>query len=534
MMALLLAGLLLPGTLSKSIGNSGSFKDASRIINPNDPSLNGGSNSIYSHGGGSSSSSSSSGGTGAGAGSSGSSGSSISQGGFSGSSSYKPGMVYSQSSSSGSGSSLQGASGSSQFGSSSSQFGGSQSGSSGFQSGSSISHSGSSSSHVVSSSSHSSGGSNSHSGSGSALPVDNGSSRQVISSSQSGGSSSSSVSQTSWMTSSSGQKVNSNQRPCSSDVPDSPCSGGTIVSHSGSYISNSHSVSGGKKPIVVIVEQHGSGGPGGVQAGPCSNGALQGKPCPPITSVQQSYGGYEVVGGSSNNYLAPGMTYSGGKIYPVGYFTKDNPVRGSLGKPTFAAGPPISEGKYFSSNPIVPSHSSSGSSIYQSGPSSVIVFQPVGSGGVQPCRGSSTGSKGPCNLSGSSSHSSSSISVSSGSSSHPCGGVSQGPCSSPGTGSISGSSSSQSSGKIVLQPCGSKSISSSNPCTSVSSSTLSGGPDGNPQPDPSAGARPCGSGNSAKFPCRSIRNILNELKPLGPQLVDPAVFLPKEESPNSS
>ncbi|XP_049621319.1 corneodesmosin [Suncus etruscus] len=512
MMALLLAGLLLPGTLSKSIGNSGSFKDASRIINPNDPSLNGGSNSIYSHGGASSSSSSSSGGTGAGAGSGGSSGSSISQGGFSGSSSYKPGMVYSQSSSSGSGSSLQGASGSSHS-----------------QSGSSGSHSGSSGSHSLSSSSHSSGGSSSQSGSGSALPVDNGSSRQVISSSQSGGSSSSSVSQTSWMTSSSGQKVNSNQPPCSSNVPDSPCSGGTIVSHSGSYISNSHSVSGGKRPIVVVVEQHGSGGPGGVQVGPCN--VLQGKPCPPITSIDQSYGGYEVVGGSSDNYLAPGMTYSKGKIYPVGYFTKENPVRGSLGKPTFAAGPPISEGKYFSSNPIVPSHSSSGSSIYQSGPSSVIVFQPVGSGGVQPCRGSS---KGPCNLSSSGSHSSSSISVSSGSSSHPCGGVSQGPCSSPGTGSISSSSSSQSSGKIVLQPCGSKSISSSNPCASVSSSTLSGGPDGNPQPDPSAGARPCGSGNSAKFPCRSIRNILNELKPLGPQLVDPAVFLPKEESPNSS
>ncbi|XP_054985214.1 corneodesmosin [Sorex araneus] len=577
MMALLLATLLLPGTLAKSIKTfSDPVRNSARITSPNDPFLNGGSNSISSHGGSSSLSSGSSGGAGGGSGGSGgfsgSSGSSISQGGFSGSSSFKPGTGYSQSSFSGSGSNLQGASGSSQFGSSSSQFGSSQSGSSGSQPGSSGSQPGSSGSHSGSSSyqygssgsqtgssgshsgsssyqsgssSYQSGSSSSHSGSssshsgssssqsgGSALPVDDNSSRHVISSSQSGGGSSSSVSQTSWKSGSSGQ--NSNLPPCSSNVPDSPCSGGNIVSHSGTYISNSHSVSGGKRPVVVVVEQHGSGGPGGIQGGPCGNGGLQGKPCPPITSVDHSYGSYEVVGGSSDNYLVPGMTYSRGKIYPVGYFTKENPIRGSLGPPSFAAGPPVSEGKYFSSNPIIPSQSSSGSSIYQSGPSSVIVFQPVGSGGVQPCRGSSMGSKGPCSFSGTGSHSSSSISISSGSSSHPCGGVSQGPCSSSGTGSFSGSSSSQSGGKIILQPCGSKSTSSSHPCNSVSSSTLSGGPDGNPQPDPSAGAKPCGSGSSAKNPCRSIRDILDQVRPLGPQLVDPEVFQPKGELPGSS
>lgn len=349
----------------------------------------------------------------------------------------------------------------------------------------------------------------------------------VISSSQSGGGSSSSVSQTSWMSGSGGQRINSNSHPCSSDVPDSPCSGGPIVSHSGSYISSSHSVSGGQRPVVVVVEQHGSGGPGVVQGAPCSNGGPPGKPCPPITSVDKSYGSYEVVGGSSNSYLAPGMTYSGGKIYPVGYFTKDNPVRGSPGVPSFAAGPPISEGKYFSSNPIIPSHSSSSSNIYQSGASSAIVFQPVGSGGVQPCGVGSTGPKGPCSLSGSAVHSSSSIPSSSGSSYHPCGSVSQGPCSSPGTGSFSGSSSSQSAGKIILQSCGSKSSPSGHPCTSVSSSALSGGLDGSPQPDPSAGAKPCGS--SGKMPCRSIRDILARVKPLGPQLADPEVFLPQGE-----
>lgn len=276
--------------------------------------------------------------------------------------------------------------------------------------------------------------------------------------------------------------------------------------------------------MVVVVEQHGSGGPGVVHGAPCSNGGPPGKPCPPITSVDKSYGGYEVVGGSSDSYLAPGMTYSGGKIYPVGYFTKENPVKGSPGVPSFAAGPPISEGKYFSSNPIIPSHSSSSSSIYhQSGASSAIVFQPVGSGGVQPCRTGSTGSKGPC----SGVHSSSSISSSSGSSYHPCGSVSQGPCSPPGTGSLSGSSSSQSSGKVILQPCGSKSSSSGHPCISVSSPMSSGNPGGSPQPDLSAGAKPCG--HPGQMSCRSIRDILAQVNPLGPQLADPKVFLPQGE-----
>uniref|UniRef100_A0A673T4W7 Corneodesmosin n=1 Tax=Suricata suricatta TaxID=37032 RepID=A0A673T4W7_SURSU len=498
MMALLLAGLLLPETLAKSIGTfSDPCKDA-RITSPNDPCLIGksGSSSFSGHSGSSSSStsiSSSSGSSGSSGGGSsgGSSGSSVTQGGSSGSSLFKPGTGYSQISYSSGSSSSQSESSSSQSGSSSF-----------FQSGSSNSQLGSSSSQP---------------GSGSALPITDGSSRLLISSSQSGGGSSSSVSQTSWISSSGGQRVSSNLRPCSSDVSDSPCSGGPIVSHSGSYISSSHSVSGGQRPVVVVVEQHGSGGPGLTQGSPCSSGGLPGKPCPPITSVDKSYGSYEVVGGSSDSYLVPGMTYSGGKIYPVGYFTKDNPVKGSPGVPSFAAGPPISEGKYFSSNPIIPS---------QSGASSAIVFQPVGSGGVQPC---GVGSKGPCSLSSSGVHSSSSVSSSS--SFHPCGGVSQGPCSPPGTGSFSGSSSSssQSTGKIILQPCGSKSSSSGHPCISVSSSTLSGGPDGSPQPDPSAGAKPCGPSSSGKIPCRSIRDILAQVKPLGPQLADPEVFLPQGE-----
>lgn len=280
--------------------------------------------------------------------------------------------------------------------------------------------------------------------------------------------------------------------------------------------------------MVVVVEQHGSGGPGVVQGAPCSNGGLSGKPCPPITSVDGQYGSYEVVGGSSSSYLAPGMTYSGGKIYPVGYFTKDNPVRGSPGVPSFAAGSPISEGKYFSGNPIIPSHSSSSASIA----SSAIVFQPVGSGGVQPCAVGSSGSRGPCSLSGSGVHSSASVSGSSESRYHPCGSVSQGPCSPPGTGSISHSSTSQSSSKVILQPCGSKSSSAGNPCISVSSSVSSGGHDGSPQPDPSVVAQPCGS--SGKMPCRSIRDILAQVKPLGPQLADPKVFLPQGQLHGSS
>ncbi|XP_004424444.1 PREDICTED: corneodesmosin [Ceratotherium simum simum] len=507
MMALLLAGLLLPGTLAKSIGTfSDPCKDPTRITSPNDPCLigNDGSSSFSSHSGSSSSSSSSSsgssGGSGGGSGGSGvssggSSGSGVIQGGSSGSALLTPGTGYSQiSHSSGSGSGLQGASSSSLSGSIRPP----------------------------------SGSINSQPGSGSALPTDGASSR-LGSSSQSGGGSSSSVSQTSRISSSGDQKVNSNLRPCSSDVPDSPCSGGPVVSHSSSYISSSHSVSGGQRPVVVVVEQQGSGGPRGVQGVPCNNGGHSGKPCPPITSVDNSYGSYEVVGGSSDSYLVPGMTYSKGKIYPVGYFTKDNPVRGSPGAPSFAAGPPISEGKYFSSNPIIPSHSSSSSNIYQSGASPAIVFQPVGSGGVQPCGVGSTGAKGPCSLSIPGVYSSSSLSSSSGSSSHPCGGVSQGPCSPPGTGSSAGSSSSQSSGKTILHPCGSKSSSPGHPCISVSSSTLSEGPNGSPEPDPSAGAKPCGSSSSGKIPCRSIRDLLAQVKPLGPQLADPEVFLPQGE-----
>uniref|UniRef100_A0A8C9I5S0 Corneodesmosin n=1 Tax=Piliocolobus tephrosceles TaxID=591936 RepID=A0A8C9I5S0_9PRIM len=449
-------------------------KDPTRITSPNDPCLTGkgDSSGFSSYSGSSSSGSSISSASGSGGGSS---GSSVAQGGSAGS--FKPGTGYSQVSySSGSGSSLQGASSSSQLG-----------------------------------------GSGSQSGSGSALPTSDNAYRGILNPSQLG--QSSSFSQTSGV-SGSGQRVSSNQRPCSSDIPDSPCSGGPIISHSGPYIPSSHSVSGGQRPVVVVVEQHGSGGPGVVQGLPCSNGGLPGKPCPPITSVDKSYGGYEVVGGSSDSYLVPGMTYSKGKIYPVGYFTKDNPVKGSPGVPSFAAGPPISEGKYFSSNPIIPS---------QSGASSVIAFQPVGTGGVQLCGGGSTGSKGPCPPFSSRVHSSSSISSSSGSPYHPCGSASQSPCSPPGTGSFSSSSSSQSSGKIILQPCGSKSSSSGHPCMSVSSLTLTGDPDGSPHPDPSAGAKPCGSGSAGKIPCRSIRDILAQVKPLGPQLADPEVFLPQGE-----
>nr|XP_003944680.2 corneodesmosin [Saimiri boliviensis boliviensis] len=518
MALLLLAGLLLPGALAKSIATfSDPCKDPTRITSPNDPCLTGkgDSSGFSSYSGSSSSDSSISSASGS---SSGSSGPSVAQSGSSGS--FKPGTGYSQTSySSGSASSLQGASGSPQPGSGSSYSGssgsqsgssGSQSGSSGSHSGSSSSHSGSSPSHSWSSSSHSSSSSHTVSGTyqvgnGSALPTNPDSSRILMRPSQTSGASIS------------GQSVSSNLRPCSSDIPDSPCSGGPVITKDSSpYISSSHSVSGGQRPVVVVVEQHGSGGPGVVPGAPCSNGGLPGNPCPPITSVEKSYGGYEVVGGSSDSYLVPGMTYNKGKIYPVGYFTKDNPVRGSPAVPSFAAGPPISEGKYFSSNPIIPS---------QSGASSAIVFQPVGTGGVQLCGGS----KAPCSSSGSQVHISSSVSSSSGSPYHPCGSASQSPCSPPGTGSFGSSSSSQSSAKIILQPCGSKSSSSGHPCMSVSSVTLTGGPDGSPHPDPSAGAKPCGSSSAGKIPCRSIRDILAQVKPLGPQLADPEVFLPQGE-----
>nr|XP_048296789.1 corneodesmosin [Myodes glareolus] len=522
LMALLLASLILPGTLAKSIRTlSDPCKDPTRITSSNNPCVIGkaGSNSLSSHGG-----------------------SSSSQGGSSGSLIFKPGTGYSQSPfSSGSGSFQSGSSGY-QSGSSGSQQGssGSQQGSSGSQSGGSSSHSsssqsgssgsqsgsssyqtgnshyqtGSSSSRWVSSSSQSgsSGGSTREGpGSGSALPVDDNSSRQTSGTFQSGGSY---TSHSSVVSSSI-----SNQRPCSSNVPDSPCSGGPVVTHSGPYISSSHTVSGGQRPVVVVVEQHGSGGPGGFQGMPCSNGGPSGKPCPPITSIQKPNGGYEVVGGSANSYLVPGMTYSGGKIYPVGYFTKENPVKGSPGAPSFAAGPPVSEGKYFSGNPIIPSYSSSSSNAY---PASGIVFQPVGSGGVQPC---GVGSKGPC--------SGSRIQITSSSSStsfHPCGsGASQGPCSPPGTGSIGGGSSSLSTGKIILQPCGSKSSSSGYPCLSVSSSTQNGGLNGSPQSVPTVVVKPCGLNSPGRVPCRSIRDILAQVKPLGPQLADPEVFLPQGE-----
>ncbi|XP_028642195.1 corneodesmosin [Grammomys surdaster] len=554
LMALLMASLILPGILAKSIGTlSDPCKDPTRITSPNDPCLIGkpGSNSISSQGG--SSSFSSQGGSSS---FSSQGGSSSSQGGSSGSLIYKPGTGYSQSSysfgsggsqsgsngfQSGSSGSQTGSSGSqtgssgsqtgssgSQTGSSGSQTGssGSQTGSSGSQTGSSGSQTGSSSSQTgssgsesgrwvstssqwVSSSSQSgsSGSSREGPGNGSALPTDDNSSRQTSGTSQSGGSYTS-------------QSSSSNLRPCSSNLPDSPCSGGPVITHKGPYISDSHTVSGGQRPVVVVVEQHGSGGPGGFQGMPCSNGGPSGKPCPPITSVQKPYGGYEVVGGSANSYLVPGMTYSGGKIYPVGYFTKDNPIRGSPGAPSFPAGAPISEGKYFSSNPIIPSRSSSSSSGYPSG----NVFQPVGSGGVQLCGTGSVSSKGPC--------SGTRIQITSSSSStsyHPCsGGASQGPCSSPGTGSISGGSSS-STGKIILQPCGSKSSSSGYPCLSVPSSTLNGGLNGSPQPVPSVVVKPCGLNSPGRVPCRSIRNILTRVKPLGPQLVDPEVFLPQGE-----
>uniref|UniRef100_A0A8C6BHK1 Corneodesmosin n=1 Tax=Monodon monoceros TaxID=40151 RepID=A0A8C6BHK1_MONMO len=465
MLALLLASLHLQGTLAKSIGTfSDPCRDHTSITSPSDPCLlgKGSSSSFSSQSGSSSSSSFLSSSSGSRGGSSGSSSGSIAtQGRSSGFSLFKPGTGYSQISySSGPSSSLQGASSSSQSGSLSSQ---------------------------------------------------------------SGGGSSSSVSQTSSMSSSSGQEVNAKLSPCSSNIPDSPCSGGPIVSHSGSYISSSHSVSGGKMPVVVVVEQHGSGGPRVGQSVPCSNGGLPGKPCPPITSVGK-YGSYEVVGGSSDSYLVPGMTYIRGKIYPVGHFIKEHPIKVSPGDPSFAAGAPISEGKYFSSNPIIPS---------QSGASSAIVFQPVGSGGVLPYGVGSKGSKEPCSLSSSGVHSSSSLSSSSGSSFQPCGGVSQRPSSSPGTGSFSGSSSSQSHGKIILQPCGSKSSSSGHSCISVSSSTLSRGRAGSSQHDPSAGAKPCGFGSSGTIPCHSIRDILTQVKPLGPQLADPEIFLPQGELPNS-
>lgn len=484
-MVLLLAGLLLPATTAKSIGIlSDPCKDPTRITSPDGPCvLVKGRVGSTSSGSGSASGSSLS--------ASGSSASGGSQGGSSGPVVFKPGTGYSQVS----------------YSSSSSQ---------------------SSSSPIQS------GGSYRGRGDGSALPTgDNAASHSSSSSSSSSGSSQSGGS--SYASQSSGlPSSGAGPRPCSADVPDSPCSGGPVVSHSDPYISGSHSVAGGKRPVVVVVEQHGSGGPGAIQGGPCSGGA-PGRPCPPITSVQQPYGGYEVVGGSANSYLVPGLTYSGGKIYPVGYFTKDTPVRGAPGGPPLAAGPPVSEGKYFSSNPIIPSRTSSGS--YQSGVPPAIVFQPVGSGGVQPCGVGSTGSKGPCGPSGSWVHISSSVQGGSSSSFHPCGGSSQGPCSPPGPGSFgsgSSSSSSPSGARVILQPCGSKSVPAGHPCVSVSSSAFSGGPDGSPQPDPSAGAKPCGRSSPGRVPCRSIRDILAQIQPLGPQLADPAAFLPPAEGPASS
>uniref|UniRef100_A0AAA9STY5 Corneodesmosin n=1 Tax=Bos taurus TaxID=9913 RepID=A0AAA9STY5_BOVIN len=530
-------------TLAKSIGTFlDPCKDPTRITSPNDPCLLGKGGSSSSSGGSSGSSGGGSSGSSSGSSGSSSSSSGVSSGlsghpsgGSSGSSSGSNVSSGPSGSSSGSSGVSSGLSGRPSGGYSGSSSGVSSSASGSGSTGSIVAHGGSSGSSLFkpgtgySQISYSSGSGSSLQGASSSLP-----SGSI--SSPSGGGLSSSGSQTSWLSSSGGQKVSSKLRPCGPDIPDSPCSGGPIVSHSGPYISSSHSVSGGQRPVVVVVEQHGSGGPGGPGVGqrvPCLNGGPPGKPCPPITSVDQ-YGSYEVVGGSSNSYLVPGMTYSGGKIYPVGYFTKEGPIKGSPGVPSFAAGPPISEGKYFSGNPIIPSHSSSSSNIYQSGASSTVVFQPVGSGGVQPCVVGSSGSKGPCSLSSSGVSSSSSISSSSSSSFHPCGGVSQGPCSPPGTGSLSGSSSSLSGGKIILQPCGSKSSAPGHPCISVSSSTLSGGPNGSPQPDPSAGAKPCGPGNSGKTPCRSIRDILAQVKPLGPQLADPEVFLPQGDLPNSS
>ncbi|XP_004624560.1 corneodesmosin [Octodon degus] len=431
---LLLVGLLLPGTLAKSIGTlAGPCKDPTRITSPNDPCfLVTGDSSGSSHGGSSGGGGGSSGGSVSGSSHGGSSSSfssstsssgshSVSQGGSSGTVLFRPGPGSSQLSySSGSGSSF-----SSQSSSSSSQSGANRGGP----------------------------------GNGSALPTDDNSasaSHSSAGSSQSQSQSQASGGSHSFQTSGSwGGGGSSSLRPCSADVPDSPCSGGPVVSHSGSYISGSHSVSGGKRPVVVVVEQHGSGGPGAVQGFPCSNGGPAGKPCPPIASVQQPYGGYEVVGGSSSSYLVPGMTYSGGKIYPVGYFTKDSPARGGPAAPALAAGAPVSEGKYFSGNPIVPSRTAAGA--YQSGVPPAIAFQPVGSGGVQPCAGSAQGARGPAG----------------------------------------------------------------------------GGPDGSPLPDPAAGARPCGLGVPGRGPCRSIRDILAQIHPLGPQLADPAVFRPQGEPPAS-
>uniref|UniRef100_A0A7N4P9H9 Corneodesmosin n=1 Tax=Sarcophilus harrisii TaxID=9305 RepID=A0A7N4P9H9_SARHA len=479
LMVFLVVALLLPGTLAKSIrAFSDPCKDPTRIISPNDPCITGSR-------------------------------------GFSGSSGS---------------SRFGGSSGSSSFGGSSGSS--SPSGSSGFG-GSSGSSSGSNSASVGSSSPSGSVGS----GSLQYSSFQSSSNPMVSSSwsSQSGSGSSKSgsvISQSSWMSSSGtgGSPVSvSGLAPCGPDNPYSHCSGGPPPS------SSSQSISGGHKPVVVVVEQHGSGGNQIVGGSLCSNGGPPGKPCPPITS-SNSYGSYEVVGGSANSYLIPGMTYNKGKIYPVGYFSKENPPKGSVGVPNFAAGPPISEGKYFSSNPFISSHSS-----HQSGNSSpLIIYRPVGTGGVQtgssgnsvlqPCGPGSKISIGPCSSSSSSSssvvHSSSSMSSSS-ISSHPCGSGyqgSKGPCSSSGSSSLSSSN-------VIFQPCGSDSTSSGKSCGSLDSSSfgskVSQSFEGSPQVDPSAGAKPCGSSNSGSIPCRSIRDLLAQVKPLGPQLADPEVFLPQ-------
>lgn len=116
----------------------------------------------------------------------------------------------------------------------------------------------------------------------------------------------------------------------------------------------------------------------------------------------------------------PRHDHSGGKIYPVGYFTKEGPIKGSPGVPSFAAGPPSLRASTSLATPSSPAAA-------LLAPISTSLELPhcgvpaSGLCGVQPLCDGSLGSKGPCSLSSSGVSSSSSISSSSGSSFHPCG-----------------------------------------------------------------------------------------------------------------
>lgn len=117
-----------------------------------------------------------------------------------------------------------------------------------------------------------------------------------------------------------GQKVSSKQRPCGPDILILPAAGAHRLTVWLLHLQLPLCVRG-QRPVVVVVEQHGPVAPGGSK-GPCLSGGPPEQALPP-SPLWTNMAASEVVGSSSNSYLVPGMTYSGGKIYPVGYFTKE-------------------------------------------------------------------------------------------------------------------------------------------------------------------------------------------------------------------